>query len=158
MKEDPSRYDDISSYRLIVQTANRKFNWPAVYHFDVQFRQSLTRTHGRLDTIDTTLYATILDSSVVRRETASCLRCKSNRHLIRDCPFRTRSTVEENKKEKPHESWKHEKWVHNGTEGCNLYQRHACKQDKDCKRAHVCKSCRGNHSMADCHNTTAKPN
>ena len=31
-----------------------------------------------------------------------------------------------------------------------LYQRKACQQGKDCKRAHVCKACWRDHTMADC--------
>ena len=155
--DKPARYHDMASYRLIIQKANRKFSWTAVYEFDVQFRRGLSTIQGRLDMIDTTLYATILDSSAVRKESSSCARCKSLYHLVRDCPFRARTAVEENKKEKTNEQWKYDRWTHNGTEGCNLYQRRACQQGKDCKRAHVCKSCRGNHANADCnvHSTKA---
>ena len=41
-------------------------------------------------------------------------------------------------------TWKFEKWfTDTGNEGCNLFQRNACNQDKECKRAHVCKACQG---------------
>lgn len=150
IKTDPSHFGDVSQYRSLIQQANRKFRWATVYDFDVRFRQGLSTTPGRLSIIDTTLYATILDSSAVRKESTTCPRCKSSRHLIRDCPFRPRPAMEENKKDNATKEWKYDKWMHNGIEGCNLYQRRACQQGKECKRAHVCKSCRGNHSLADC--------
>ncbi|KAK3720689.1 hypothetical protein QZH41_003447 [Actinostola sp. cb2023] len=155
---DTKRYKELARYRSIIQKANRKFRWNAVYEYDVQFRRSLFDIPtGRLDVVDTTLYATILDSSAVRKEGITCQRCKSDKHLVRDCSFRAKTSLEENKgSKKPgtgastDQGWKFEKWFNNDTEGCNLFQRRACQQGKECKRAHVCKTCRGNHAMADC--------
>ena len=159
MQLDPARYIELARYRSIIQKANRKFRWCSVYEYDVQFRQSLSDNSAaaRFDSVDSTLYTTILDSSAVRKEGLLCQRCKSENHLVRDCSFRAKPTVEENKNQKKQgtgqtaeNSWKFEKWYANDKEGCNLFQRRACQQGPDCKRAHVCKACRGGHPLADC--------
>ena len=158
MDVDPTRYKELARYRDLIQKANRKFTWSAVYSYDVQFRLSLIlNKSAHFDTIDTTLYTTILDSSAVRKEGHVCQHCKSPNHLLRDCSFRAKSALEENqgtKKIGPRTRqdsiskqpyyWKYEKWfASSGTEGCNLFQRNSCQQGAECKRAHVCKACRG---------------
>ena len=58
----PLRYKELARYRDVIQKANRKFVWSAVYNYDAQFRLSLNlNTSARFDTVDTTLYTTILD-------------------------------------------------------------------------------------------------
>ena len=57
---NPARYAELAQYRGIIQKANWKFRWKAVYDFDVQFRMSLSGTTKRLDQIDSTLYTTIV--------------------------------------------------------------------------------------------------
>jgi len=160
----PLRYKELARYRDVIQKANRKFVWSAVYNYDVQFHLSLNlNTSARFDTVDTTLYTTILDSSAVRKEGISCQRCKSPNHLVRDCLFRAKTALGENQGAKklsshprpdsgqPTYAWKYEKWfTSNGKEGCNLFQRNSCHQGTECKRAHVCKAYRGEHSLADC--------
>ena len=91
---NPARYLELAQYRCIIQKANWKFCWKAVYDFDVQFRMSLSGTTKRLDQIDSTLYTSILDSSAVRAEGTSCQHCKSDHHLVWDCSFRTKQTLE----------------------------------------------------------------
>lgn len=78
---NPARYAALAQYHSIIQKANWKFRLKAVYDFVVQFRMSLSGTTKRLDQIDSTLYTTILDSSVVRAEGTSCQHCKSDHHL-----------------------------------------------------------------------------
>ncbi|KAL9975402.1 hypothetical protein ACROYT_G012560 [Oculina patagonica] len=128
--------------QLDKEKANRKFVWSALYNYDVQFRLNLTiNTTARFDTVNTTLYTTILDSSAIRKEGISCQRCKSPNHLVRDCLFRAKTALEENqsaKKISPRTcpdsgqqtyTWKYEKWfTSNGKEGCNLFQRNSCHQ------------------------------
>lgn len=134
--------------------------WSAVYNYDVQFRLSLNlNTSACFDTVDTTLYTTILDTSAVRKEGVSCQRCKSPNHLVRDCLFRVKTALEENQGAKklssrprpdssqPTYAWKYEKWfTSNSKEGCNLFQCNSCHQGTECKRAHVCRACWGEHS------------
>ena len=158
----PERYLELAAYREQIQLANRKFRWPCVYMFDVQTRtRAASRKDIRLDVLDTTLYTTILDTSALRTHPKQCTRCKSFDHLVWDCPFLAQ--------EKPQEvaepagtssqfpaasvpdSWKFDRWfTATGQEGCNLYQRKWCNLGDTCKRAHLCKACRGDHPKADC--------
>lgn len=78
---EPRRYKELARHRDVIQNANGKFLWSAVYNYDVQFRLGLTlNTSARFDTVDTTLYTTILDSSTFRKDGISCQRCKSPNH------------------------------------------------------------------------------
>jgi len=124
MDVTPLRYKELARCQDVIQKANRKFMWSAVYNYDVQFCLSLTlNTSAHFNTVNTTLYTTILDSSAVRKEGVSCQRCKSPNHL-----------------------W----FTSNSKEGCNLFQRNSCQQGTECKCAHVCKALREEHSLADC--------
>ena len=158
----PSRYKELATYRAQIQAASRKFRWSCVYLYDVKLRMELASrgdTSARLDIIDTTLYATILEASALRVGAKQCSRCKSYDHLVKDCPFLAHDTLEENKNAQTKSSttgngnkttWKLEKWFDKGKEGCNLYQRKACNLGEGCKRSHVCKACQGDHPQADC--------
>ena len=79
---NPARYAELAQYRGIIQKANWKFRWKAVYDFDVQFRKSLSSTTKWLDQTDSTLYTTILNSSAVRAEGTFCQHCKLDHHLV----------------------------------------------------------------------------
>ena len=90
------------------------------------------KPNPQFNIVDSTLYTTILDSSMVR--------CKSEFHLVGGCSLgrKRRWTKKGMKKTGQGASahqWKYEKWFHNNTEGCNLFQQRACQQ-------HVCKACR----------------
>ena len=99
MAINPDRYIELAQYRSIIQKANRKFQWTAVYDYNVQFRISLSENAkaGHLDIVDTT----ILDSSAVRKDGISCQRCKSEHHLIRECYFCPKPSLEENNFRRP---------------------------------------------------------
>lgn len=166
MTTDPQRYFELARYRESIQMANRKFRWAQVYMFDIQSRmQAAANKQARLDILDTTLYTTVLDASALKPNLRQCSRCKSFDHLVRDCAFLATDTLEEDKspqkttaKGKPtgnqtnnNAQWKFDKWFSStGKEGCNLYQRKLCNQGATCKRAHICKACRGEHAQADC--------
>lgn len=163
----PERYLELAAYREQIQLANRKFRWPSVYLFDVQTRvhaASRKDAQARLDVLDTTLYTTILDASALRLHPKQCTRCKSFDHLVRDCPFLAQEKPQEaaSGPSKPSvtgtsaiDTWKLQKWfTAAGQEGCNLYQRKWCNLGEACKRAHVCKACRGDHPQADCPRST----
>ena len=164
----PERYLELAAYREQIQLANRNFRWPSVYMFDGQTRIKVaSRRDGkmRLDILDTTLYTTILDASALLAHPKQSTRCKSFDHMVRDCPFLAQ--------ERPHEAagdpskssatssqfssstasdfWKYQRWFSAaGQEGYNLYQRKLCHLGDACKRAHICKACRGEHLQADC--------
>lgn len=168
MAAQPSRYTELASYREQIQFANRKFRWSSVYMFDIHSRMAYAKriqlgNSASLDVIDTTLYATVLDASALRPHPRQCSRCKSFDHLVKDCTFLAQDQMEENSPQKStgygartsvgnqNLSWKYTRWYSpTGQEGCNLYQRKACSQGTNCKRAHICKSCRGDHPQADC--------
>ena len=167
MTTNPRRYFELARYRENIQMANRKFRWANVYMFDIQSRMKAAtrRQNPQLHILDTTLYTTMLDASALRPHPRQCSRCKSFDHLVRDCAFLETETLEEVKsqqkattKGKPtgnqstsHTQWKFDKWFSStGKEGCNLYQRNLCTHGANCKRAHICKACRGEHTQADC--------
>ena len=158
----PERYGELARYRAQIHEASRRFRWSCVYVYDVKTRLSVASrrdVNARFDEIDTTLYATTLDASALRVGGKQCHRCKSYDHEVKDCTFLASDALEKNK-EKPHgktaqshgnNAWKFDKWFdNNGKEGCNLYQRKACSAGANCKRAHICKACRGDHPQADC--------
>lgn len=140
---EPRRYKELARHRDVIQNANRKFLWSAVYNYDVQFRLGLTlNTSARFDTVDTTLYTTILDSSTFRKDGISCQRCKSPNHRRwRKNQSEKRSRTRPDSGQQAN-NWKFEKWfTGHGKEGCNLFQPNSCQQGTEC--AHVCKACRG---------------
>ena len=172
MAAQPARYTELASYREQIQFANRKFRWSSVYLLDIHLRMAhaskcLHDSSLRLDIIDTTLYATILDASALRPHPRQCSRCKSFDHMVKDCAFPASVQMEETLTPTPktlgnsprntfraqtsstqyisnQSSWKYAKWFSpSGQEGCNLSQRKACYQGPNCKRAHICKTCKG---------------
>ena len=153
----PERYLELAAYLEQIQLTNHKFHWPCVYMFHVQTRtQAASRKDIHLDVLDTTLYTTILDASALCAHPKQCTCCKSFDHLVRDCPFLAQEKPQEAAKPagtssqffgaSAPDSWKFNKWfTATGQEGCNLYQRKWCNLGDACKRAHVCKACRGDH-------------
>ena len=90
MAAQPARYTELASYREQIQFANRKFRWSSVYLFDIHSRMAraskcLHDSSARLDIIDTTLYATVPDTSALRPHPRQCSRCKSFDHMVKDC-------------------------------------------------------------------------
>ena len=156
-------YLELAAFREQIQLANRKFCWPSTYLFDVQTRvhaASPRDAQARLDVLDTTLYTTILDASALRLHPKQCTRCKSFDHLVRDCSFLAQEKPQEaaSSPSKPWANgtsaidlWKLQKQFTTASqEGCNLYQQYWCNLGEACRRAHVCKACRGDHPQADC--------
>ncbi|KAK3734535.1 hypothetical protein QZH41_010386 [Actinostola sp. cb2023] len=133
-------YTDLAKYRSVIHSASRKLRWSAVYAYDIRFRSKLASGEiVSFGTIDHILYTTTLDATALRSDAKQCFRCKAYDHEARDCPFRPQDTA-----------WKRDQWTHDGKEGCNLYQRKACHMGAQCRRAHVCKTCKGSHPLADC--------
>ena len=141
----PERYLELAVYQEQIQLANRKFCWPCLYMFDVQIRTRAASCKDiRLDV-----------------HPKQCTPSKSFDHLVRDCPFLAQEKPQEAAKPagtrsqfsgaNAPDSWKFDKWfTATGQESCNLYQRKRCNLGDACKRAHVCKACRGDHPKADC--------
>ncbi|KAK3751259.1 hypothetical protein QZH41_001072 [Actinostola sp. cb2023] len=150
-------YTDLTKYRSVIHSASRKFRWSAVYAYDIRFRSKLASGEiTSFGTIDHTLYTTTLDATALRPDAKQCFRCKAYDHEARDCPFRPQDPAAKTPETTPRatEAWKRDQWTHDGKEGCNLYQRKACNMGAQCRRAHVCKTCKGSHPLADCPKST----
>lgn len=68
MASHSHQFPELASYREQIQLSNRKFWWPSVYLFDIQTRMAhatkiFHNSGARLDDLNTTLYATILDAT-----------------------------------------------------------------------------------------------
>ena len=92
MAAQPEHYTELATYREQIQFANRKFRWSPIYMFGIHSRMAYAskvsrNPRARLDILDTTLYATVLNASALRRHPRQCSRCKSFDHLVRDCTF-----------------------------------------------------------------------
>jgi len=158
---NPHRYSEMAKYRCIIHQARRKLIWSAVYAYNVRFQQESARVGGqRFDILHHSLYMTTLDATALRKDAKQCFRCESFDHETRECPFLPASTLETPVQKKspwnpqgtycPAQPWKLEKWFHDNREECSLFQWHASNLGTGCKRAHVCKACRGHHALADC--------
>ena len=148
ISEKPELYNRLVCYRRFIQSCDVKFMWHATYSYDCRFRAKLAQAHSfQYDQIDYDLYITIFDTTAVRRNAKTCFRCKSLEHSVQDCPFPSRNPMEENKKGQKGKT--SERWFHNNTEGCNNYQSGKCVFP-GCKRAHVCRQCRGSDPFYKC--------
>ena len=67
MVTQPTRYTELASYREQIQFANCKFRWSSVNIFDIHSRMVYAKklqhdSGARLDILDTSLYATVLNA------------------------------------------------------------------------------------------------
>jgi hypothetical protein len=77
----PGKFAEFSSYRQIMQRASKQFHWPALCTFDAYHRIAVAGTPGRrLDEVDASLYAQILNSTAVKAN-MGCYNCKATDHL-----------------------------------------------------------------------------
>ena len=133
-------------YREIIQNCDKNFRWSAVHLYDTRLRLRRAETKSfDFDVVDTTLYATIFDTTAVKRAGKQCLRCKSYDHHVSDCPYPEEYQVAENNSQTARKKSRdtRDRWFHNGVEGCDNYQSERSCSYPGCKRAHVCRYCRG---------------
>ena len=152
MAKHPNIYKKLVAYRDLIQNCDKNFKWNAVMKYDMRFRAKRGESNNfDFDIVDTTLYATIFDATAVKSTWKTCLRCNASDHLVADCPFPEEHQVAENAskyRKKTHDTTV--RWFNNGIEGCNNYQlEHSCSYP-GCRRAHVCRSCRGPDPYARC--------
>ena len=148
LSKQPTLYRNFAHYRSFIQSCDNKYVWHAVYAYDCRFRAQLANNKSwELQKSHMDIYITTFDTTTVKRSLKQCYRCKSPGHAIAECPFPASSSLEENKKKTP--SLRRDKWFHLGNEGCNNFQVGRCT-DVNCKRAHVCKSCRGPEPFQRC--------
>ena len=154
VQHHPSLYPNVAAYRRLIQKCNHKYVWQAVYCYDVSFRAGLGANRSfEFHSVDTDLFVTILDSTAVKPNATRCYGCRSFDHIIQNCPFPTDNQVEKNSQKnqnfKAKSNQKYDRWFHNGVEGCNNWQYDRCTFP-NCKRANVCKGCRGHEPFSKC--------
>ena len=148
----PTLYSKFAHYRSFIQSCDSKYVWHAVYAYDCRFRARLANNKSwDFQKSDTDIYITTFDATTVKRNLKQCFRCKSLDHAIAECPFPAPASLEENKKKTSYnnQTTRRDRWVHQGKEGCHNFQIGRCT-DINCRRAHVCKSCRGPEPFNKC--------
>ena len=138
---NPSLYAGFAKYRQFIQSCDRKYRWSSVYAYDIRNRSNLAQIKSfDFHTIDTDLFVTTLDATAIKYDAKQCFRCKAYDHMIGECPFPEINSMEKTKKAETNKIIS--KWYHEGNEGCNNFQTGSCRYPQ-CKRAHVCRTCKG---------------
>lgn len=167
---NPTLYPTMLAHQNLIQEADTKFLWPAVYAFDCEARMFLSTTRSMaFGEFQGNLYTARLDASVVKAGTR-CFRCNGTDHQVKDCTFPPTAAVEKAAQKKAatpsaasaqggHRPQQQQQraarptppapWYFQNKEGCNNYQTNRCRLNP-CHRAHVCAGCRGPHPQAIC--------
>ena len=78
-------------------------------HSRLAYAKKLQHDSGvRLDILDTTLYATVLDTSALHPHPRQCARCNSFDHMVKDCVFPASDQMEETSTQKNIRNWPQE--------------------------------------------------
>ena len=141
---DHSRYADMAKYRNFIQKCSQKFIWHAVYAYDCRFRSQLTNDVKRFGTVDTDIYTSLFDITVVRKDGRACHRCKSRDHVVTDCPFPATTSAES--KTSAARNFYDKSII---TEVCRNFNTGKCRYPS-CRRKHVCQSCGGTEPEYRC--------
>ena len=150
----PNLYHNFAKYRYFIQTCDRKYLWHACYAYDCRFRASVANSKiWDFHQSNSDIYITTFDATTVKRSAKQCYRCKAFDHNVMECPFPAPNQMAEIKKTSSSASssarFSRDKWSHLGKEGCHNFQSGRCT-DTYCRRAHVCKACRGPESFFRC--------
>ncbi len=141
----PSVYKQCAEYRHFILDCSSKYVWNAVSQFDIKHRIKLA-AHQSFDfgSIDHTLFIITFDSSTIKKK-GVCFRCKGSDHFVGNCPF------QEEKKDQISKTspFNQPTSYHQGKEICNKFQSAQCLYPQ-CKRAHVCRNCRGPMPFSRC--------
>ena len=147
LEKHPECYQELIQYRSFIQDCDRKFNWSAVYAYDIRHRSTCACKKSLcFSKVDVNLYTTVMDATSIKKGAAQCYRCKSFDHLVQECPFQASAPMEANPKEGSKVQRNRQtpdRWYHNNQEGCNNFQFGKCTFGQSCKRAHVWKQCKG---------------
>ena len=157
MAKYPDMYEKLVGYRELIQTCDTKYQWHAVSTYDMRFRHDIGKCKSfAFDTMDTTLFSTILDATAVKVSAKTCLRCRSYDHFVSNCPFPAEASGSRSSSDNTITAQSQDKrrspqpvWYHEGREGCNNFQSASCFYS-GCKRAHVCKKCKGPDPFSKC--------
>lgn len=140
----PFAYLPCAEYRNFILDCSYKYMWNAVSQFDAKHRIKLA-SRGSLEfgTIDHTLFIMTFHSSTARKN-GTCFRCKSTDHFVGNCLFQ-----EERKEPTPRSgSYNQPIAYHQGKEICTSSRTR--NDTLACKRAPVCKICRGPMPLSRC--------
>lgn len=151
VSNNPASYNDMAKYRNFIQKCAHKFMWHAVYAYDCRFRSQMTQGDTKTySSVDTDLYTSVFDVTVVRKDGRTCHRCKSREHLVTDCPFPATNQTEAIAKQSSQNTRA------SANEICRNFNAGKCRYPL-CKRQHVCSSCGGaepEYRCASCHPNT----
>ena len=151
IRANPGLYKSCAEYRNFILDCSNKYQWIAVYQFDMKHRIKLSsRRSFDFGSIDHTLFIITFDSSTIKKR-GTCFRCKSTDHFVGNCPFL------EEKDKMPKTNWSNQPTAHHqGKEICNKFQAAQCVYPQ-CKRAHVCRICRGPMPYSRCNVCQSQP-
>ena len=139
-------YAQLAHHRATIQYANRKYYWSVIYAYDVKYRLARGEQHSfDFSQAVGDLYGSCFEAAELKPYAPRCKRCKSTNHMIAECPFPTGEAMEK----KPAQTTYQDRWYHGHQEGCNNWNAAKCFYSA-CKRAHVCKGCRGPQPMLHC--------
>ena len=154
MSVKPHLYIKLLAYRNFIQNADKKYQWSAIYSYDLHFRTELARNRSfEYGKPITDLVVTLLDATAIKNNVSRCFRCRSTSHVVQECPFPATYTLEANPKTP--KKITQNSWVHQGREGCNNFNQGRCTY-AGCRRAHVCQACRGPKPFTECPCNTNK--
>jgi hypothetical protein len=149
MSVKPQLYNQLLRYRSFIQSSHRKYEWAAVYSYDIRFRAELARTKSwQFGTVLTDIMVSTMDATAVRLDVIRCYRCRSAEHVVQECPFPASFTPGAPKRI-PYKSGTAPPNYNYGKEICNNFNRGRCAF-QGCKRAHVCQTCRGPRPQIEC--------
>ena len=172
MRFNPHRYNELAYYRYHISQLDKKYIWPAVMMYDIQFRMKCATYNMPLNTTDVELSCTILDATAVK-QVKRCFRCGSPDHQAAECTFPAPASLEKDPRQKKtaavmagrgsstqaagsSQQGRVRAPLHDGKEICLKFNSGNCTFQQ-CRRAHVCKDCRGNHPATRCGAAGAVP-
>ncbi len=112
----------------------------------MRHRLSLSSHSVQSDTIDSILFSSIMDPTMVKTTATRCYHCKSLDHTIGECPFPSSASMPStpfNKTGRGHHATA--QWYQTSTiSQPKVYNNfnNLCCVLTSCKRIHVCRSCR----------------
>ena len=147
-------YSQIAHHKATIQHVNRRYIWSVIYAYDIKYRLSRAEHNSTDFSADASeLYNSFFDASALKTDYPRCRRCKSTEHLVADCPFPAEEKMGAKAPQNGFKKEPYERWYHNGQEGCNMWNIGKCRMSP-CRRAHVCRGCRGYQPQLSC--TTCK--
>ena len=148
----PEVYENMARYRQLIQDCDKKYKWSAVFLYDMHLRQKRSLACSfQFNDVDNDPFTTILDATAVKQHSAKCFRCKSAEHMVQNCPFpAAQTTMETGSKAQKRITHQQDRWYYNGAEGCSNFPTGQCRFQETCRRANVCRKCKGPEPESKC--------